>query len=83
MRDGENTPGPFILWSSLHLCSTLTLPTIQLSTLAIDIFLPQLAPAQWLDQKTLSIHPRPTEETARTSDSNSRENPQRVIGRLR
>ena len=55
MRDGEKTPGPFILWSSLHLCSTLILPTIQLSTLAIDLFLPQLAPAQWLDQKALSI----------------------------
>lgn len=55
---------PIFLWSSLHLCSTLTLPTIQLFILAIDLFPPQLAPAQWLDLKALSVAPRPAEEIA-------------------
>lgn len=83
MRDGEKTQGPFILWSSLHLCSILTPPTIQLFTLAIDLFLPKLAPAQRLNQNALFVLPRPAEETACIIDNNSRENPQRVIGGVR
>ena len=78
MTDGEKTP--FILWSSLHLCSILALPTVQLFTLAVDFFPPQLAPAQWLDLKALSVAPRPAEEIACTTDGNSGENPRRVAG---